>query len=561
MTSPRRPSPRPSVRPSLRPRRPRALVAALALVPALVLTGCAAGATPAASGSASATTDEPTPGGTLRFALGASPSGVDPQQVGSNVSIYVARQLADSLTDQDPETGEIVPWLAESWDVSDDLTQFTFRLRDDVTFSDGSPLTATTVKTNLDALTGTLGAAAPLAVSYLSGYVESRVDDEHTVTVVFDQPNAQFLQATSTVSLAILSDATAAVDPARRLQGEVVGSGPFVLDSYTQDQGAVVVRRDGYAWASAAAAHTGEAYLEKIEFTVVPESGVRAGGLASDQFDAVGDVLPQDVPQVEGAGGEVLTRTNPGVVFVLQPNLTAAPLDDPQVRRAVNVAIDRQQLVDTVLSDAFEPATSVLASTTPGYVDLSDELATDTAQAQELLDDAGWEPGADGIRTKDGQRLTFDVVYAPLFTGSQAVLELTQQQLRAVGVDLQIVQQTPAEQQAAVASGAYDTYYYNVTRADADILRTQFSTKFRNLNKRTPDDVLDPLLDEQLAAGDPAARADLVAQAQRAILDDALAIPLFELAQSIGVAGGVHGVTFDASSRLLFHDTWVEQTS
>lgn len=543
--------------------RYRVLAASL-LAPALLLAACSSGSGDPAAGPATSATSTPdtataTPGGTLRFALGASPSGVDPQQVGSNVSIYIARQLADSLTDQDPATGEIVPWLATSWDVSDDLTTFTFHLRDDVTFSDGTPLTATTVKANLDALAGPLGASAPLAASYLGGYTETRVDDEHTVTVVFGAPNAQFLQATSTVSLAILSDATATADPAARLQGEVVGSGPFVLESYTQDQGAVITRRDGYAWASEVSQNQGEAYLDQIDFTVVPESGVRAGGLASDQFDAVGDVLPQDVAQVEGAGGSVLTRTNPGVTFVLQPNVTVAPLDDPDVRQALNVAIDRQQLVDTVLSDAFRPATSVLASTTPGYTDLSDDLAFDAAKAEQLLDGAGWAKGTDGIREKDGAKLSVDVVYAPLFTGSQAVLELAQQQLRAVGVDLVLRQLTPADQQAVLTSGDYDTYYYNVTRADADILRTQFSSAGRNVNKRAADDVLDPLLDSQLATADPAARADLVAQAQQEIVGEALAIPLFELAQSIGVAGDVHGVAFDASSRLLFHDAWIEQ--
>ena len=483
-----------------------------------------------------------------------------PPGVGSNVSIYIARQLADSLTDQDPETGEIVPWLATSWEVDDALQEFTFHLRDDVTFSDGTPLTATTVKANFDALTGELGASAPLAASYLAGYVETKVDDEHTATVVFEAPNAQFLQATSTVSLSILSDATADVAPEKRLQGEVVGSGPFVLEKYTQDQGAVVTRRAGYAWGSALAENTGEAYLESIEFTVVPESGVRAGGLASDQFDAIGDVLPQDVPQVESVQGSVLNRTNPGVVFVLQPNVTAAPLDDPAVREAVNLAVDRQQLVDTVLSDAFEPATSVLASTTPGYADLSDVLTTDVARATTLLDDAGWVPGADGIREKGGKPLAFDVVYAPLFTGSQAVLELAQQQLRAVGVDLKLRQLTPPEQQEVLESGDYDSYYYNVTRADADILRPQFSSTQRNINKREADDVLDPLLDQQLATADADERAELVADAQREIVEQGLAIPLFELAQSIGVAADLHGVEFDASSRLLFHDAWLEQS-
>ncbi|QAY69290.1 ABC transporter substrate-binding protein [Xylanimonas protaetiae] len=538
------------------PARWRLAAAALVVAPALALTACAGPGT-AAGGAPSADAGTPVEGGTLRFALGASPSGVDPQQVGSNVSIYIARQLADSLTDQDPETGEIKPWLATSWEVSDDLTQFTFHLRDDVTFSDGTPLTATTVKANFDALTGPLGASAPLAASYLAGYQETKVVDEHTVTVVFAAANAQFLQASSTVTLAILSDATATADPAARLQGKVVGSGPFVLKSYTQDQGAVITKRADYAWASGVADHEGAAYVDEIDFSIVPESGVRAGGLASGQFDAVGDVLPQDVQQISGAGGSLLTRTNPGVVFVLQPNVASGPLADVAVRRAVSQAINRQELVDTVLSDAFKPATSVLASTTPGYVDLSKDLAFDADAATAALDAAGWAKGADGVREKDGQKLSFDVIYAPNFTGSQAVLELVQQQLRAVGVELELRQLTQAEQTAAQKSGDYDTYYYNVTRADGDILRPQFGVQGSNLNKRGADPVLDGLLAGELTQADAAARADAIGKAQEAVLDQVYAIPLFELAQSIGVAKDVHGVTFDASSRLLFHDAWI----
>jgi peptide/nickel transport system substrate-binding protein len=554
---PATPSPENGPTTSTNATRATAVVGAV-LATGLALTGCAG--PDSTSGTASgAAPDEPTPGGTLTFALGAAPQGVDPQQVGSNVSIYVARQLADSLTDQDPETGEIGPWLAESWDVSDDLTRFTFHLRDGVTFSDGSALDSADVRASFDAIAGDLGATAPLAASYLAGYEQTEVPDELTATVVFDEPNAQFLQATSTVSLAILAEETAAVDPAERLQGDVVGSGPFVLESYTQDQGAVVTRREGYDWAPASAEHEGDAYLERIEFSVVPESGVRAGGLASDQFDAVGDVLPQDVPQIEGSGGAVLTRANPGVPFVLQPNLTRAPLDDVEVRRALLVAIDRQELVDTVLSDAFEPATGILASTTPGYADLSGRLDFDPEEAERILDDAGWAPGPDGIRVKDGEPLRIEVTYTPVFTGSGPVLELVAQQLRAVGVDLTLRQLTAAEQTTAQDSGDYDFYYYNVTRADADILRTQFSTAQRNLSLREPDDVVDPLLDEQLGEADPATRDTIVAEAQEAVLDQALAVPLFELAQSIGVRGDVHGVTFDASSRLLFHDAWIEQ--
>lgn len=535
-----------------------AIPLALALA---ALTGCATDTAQADFKQTAASTTvvaDPVQGGDLRFALVSAPTGVDPQQVSTNVSIYIARSLADSLTDQDPVSGEIVPWLAQSWEVNSDQTQFTFTLRQDVTFSDGSPLTAQVVKDNFDSIIGDLGALAPLANSYLSGFESAEVLDEHTVRFTFGQPNGQFLQATSTVSLAIVSGNSLTNTPEERLQGEVAGSGPFVLESYTQDQGAVIVRRDDYDWASPAFDHEGPAYLDSVEFSVVPESGVRAGGLTSDQFDAIGDALPQDVAQIEAADGSILNRSNPGVPFIIQFNLTKAPASDLAVRQAIQVGVNRQELVDTVLSEHFLPATSVLAANTPSYVDLSQELTYDPDRANEILQSDGWALGADGIRHKDGQPLTVDVTYSPLFSGNQAILELTQQQLREIGVDLQLRQLTGAQQGEALASGDYGAIYYNSTRAEGDILRTSFDARQRNWSHREPGD-LEGVFDRSLSTPDQAERNEALTQAQREIVDQAYAIPLFELAQSIGVSKDVHGLGFEASSRLKFYDAWLAQ--
>ncbi|NYI04333.1 ABC transporter substrate-binding protein [Allostreptomyces psammosilenae] len=537
------------------PRRVGRLSAALLALVAL-LTACTSstgGQTPGEAASAG----PPVSGGRLRYALSIAPVCPDPQQASMNMAVYIARQVVDSLTDQDPETGEIVPWLAESWEVSADAREFTFHLRDGVTFSDGTPLTAESVKRNFDTIVGELGAAAPLAGNYLAGYQETRVEDELTATVVFDRPNAQFLQASSTFSLGIVADATLRTPAAERCQGEVIGSGPFVFDRYVQDQEVVLARREGYAWGSAAFGHQGEAYLDAIDFRIIPESGVRAGSLASGQIDASSDVLPQDEPQILAAGGSVLTTANPGVVFNLQTNVSRGPLSDARVRQALQVGINRQEVVDTVLGEHFNPATSVLGGKTPGWTDLSHLLSYDPDAAGRLLDEAGWIPGPDGIRVRDGEPLAVDVVFSAVFNGSQAALELVQQQLRAIGVDLRLRLVTPAESAEIDANGDYDTYYYNSTRADPDVLRLQFSSTLTNRNHREPDDRLDPVLEQQLAATDEAERAELVAEAQRLIIENGWSIPLFELSQAIGVAPHVHGLAFEASARLQFYDTWI----
>ncbi|MSX07219.1 MAG: ABC transporter substrate-binding protein [Actinobacteria bacterium] len=531
--------------------RPAFLVAGLIATTATVLAGCAGGAATTAADAGPAQ-----PGGTLRYGLSGAPTCSDPAQSGTNQTIYVTRQVVDSLTDQNPETGEIEPWLAERWDVGPDAKSFTFTLKDGVTFSDGTVLDAAAVKANFDAIIGLGAAKAPLAASYLTGYQSATVVDPSTVRIDFAAPNAQFLQASSTPQLGIQSIATSAQSAESRCLGTNIGSGPFTYADYQQDRSVTLAKRSGYNWGSAVFGHTGEAYLDRIDFTIVPESGVRTGSLSSDQLDAVSDALPQDAPQIEATGGRILTTSNPGVPFGIQPNVTRGALQDPAVRKALVPAINRQELVDTVLGPDFRTATSTLASATPGYVELVD-VTYDPEKSKSLLDGAGWVPGADGIREKDGQRLSFEVMYSAVFAGNQAILELTQQQLRAVGVDLQLELVSTSEATARQGTKDYDSTYYNSTRADGDILRTTFAVDGRNLNARGPIPDLDASLTDQLSTTDLTARNDILATAQQQVLDNGLWIPTIELSQAVGAASKVQDLKFEASARLQFFDTWL----
>lgn len=154
----------------------------------------------------------PVSGGTLRVAFDGDITCADGQQVGNNSALNVSRQLTDSLTDQDPETGEIVPWLAESWDVSDDSTTFTFHLRDGVSFADGTEFNAQSVKDNFESIVD-LGAKSSLGSTYLAGLDGIDTPDDNTVTVRFSEPNAQFLQASSTMTLGFYAPSTSRRPP------------------------------------------------------------------------------------------------------------------------------------------------------------------------------------------------------------------------------------------------------------------------------------------------------------------------------------------------------------
>ncbi|MEV6218357.1 ABC transporter substrate-binding protein [Nocardia sp. NPDC051833] len=497
----------------------------------------------------------PRSGGTLRFSVASDAGCVDPQQVGSSDTLYSLRETVDSLTDQDPETGKTVPWLAESWEVGSDARAFTFRLRRDATFSDGTPVNAQVVKANFDAIPK-LGALAILSKGYINGYVGTEVVDEYTARITFEQPNAQFLQATSTAALGLVSAASAEKTPQQRCSDGVIGSGPFVLSKYVPNQSITIAKRAGYAWGSPLWTKTGEAYLDTIEFTVIPESGVRAGSVQSGQIDVAAGLGRADEAGLKAAGISLLTRSHPGAVFNLGLNNSRPILQDAQVRRAIQTAVDRRQIVEAVFASGTVPATGILSHTTPGYTDLSADLAFDAARSTSLLDAAGWRPGGDGIRQKDGARLSLNVVWFNNSQNTRAALELVQQQLKAVGVELQLRELQVTQFPQLIGSGDFDGLWGgDLSRADPDCLRTLYSTQQVNAYRLPPSE-LDGLLTAQAAETDQAERQPIVERAQQLVVRNAYVIPVVELETVLAAGPTVHGLTFESSSRTRLHDTW-----
>ncbi|MCU4295614.1 ABC transporter substrate-binding protein [Brevibacterium permense] len=520
------------------------LLAALA-AGSLLLTGC--------SGSAQADGENATPqdGGVLKVAYDVDPTCLDGQQVGQNVTLNITRQITDSLTDQDPKTGEIKPWLAQSWDVSDDAKTFTFHLRDGVKFQDGTDFTSASVKENIEAIED-LGAKATIGQSYIDGLTSIETPDEQTVTFSFDKANAQFLQATSTMNLGFYSSKTLKQTAEQRCTGkDLVGTGPFALDKVEHNKAIILKRNDDYDWPSSLAGHDGPAHLDGIEFSIVPEASVRNGSLLSGQVDVDTSVQSQDEKTLEAQGLDIVSRANPGVVYNLVPKTTGAIASDKAVRKALIKGIDREQL-NTVVSDHQAPATSVLAKSTPGYEDLSAALAYDPDGAKKLLDDAGWKPGADGIRVKDGTKLSTTLTYwqdAPF-------LELVQQQLRTIGFDLQLEKKTIAEVTALQAEGKEDFTFGNLTRSDADILRNYFGAKEQNANSRKPGEIDEILARTTETLDEDERKADFT-EAAELILDEGYSIPIVELTGIVGTGRDVHDFSFEASSRYQLYDTWL----
>jgi len=195
-------------------------------------------------GAASAQGRETRAGGDLRAALTRDSRCKDPWQTTLRTQLEHQRQIVDSLVYLGRD-GTYAPWLAESWTVNDDATEFTFRLREGVSFSDGAVLDATVVKANFDAMRA-LAPVAPTPSSYLVDNTGTETVDPHTVVVRFSNPNAPFLCGVSTPNLGIYSARTATLDAASRCAGRAASSGPFTIGSYAPNERIPVVRNDNY---------------------------------------------------------------------------------------------------------------------------------------------------------------------------------------------------------------------------------------------------------------------------------------------------------------------------
>jgi len=542
----------------MNPHARRAGAGLVAVAAALALAACS---TPSASPQNAAAAGEPVTGGTLTFLESQAPTCFYAGGGGFYPVATILNQVADKLTYQDPETREISPWLATDWEVDDDATEYVFHLRDDVTFSDGTPLDAETVALNFDHFglgDESLGLAAQ---EFVANYESSEVLDEHTVKFTFSAPTPGFLQATSVVGSAIVAKATAELPYEEQCQLEnLVATGPFTVGDVVPEQQYSLAVREDYDWAPEVSEHQGRAYLDAIEIIVTPEDNVRTGALTAGQADAIRAVQVYDADALTAAGNEVHYAPTNGVNPQFALRWTNPLLADIRVRQALQKATDTEAIVDTIYQGKFAQATSVLSRGATGYVDLSDRLGYDPDAAAALLDEAGWVPGADGIREKDGQRLELETWVGAVFPLNQQLDELVAEQWEKVGVKLNI--DTPDA--ATATAGQKDPQQLpvaitHVGRVDPDVLKSNFHSASNRNALVSDDDVLDGLLDEISTLSSTEERYAKAAEVQEYLLDNAYTIPLYELPQTYATSASTHGLAWEPVGRVVLYDTWLDQ--
>ncbi|MGR7350909.1 TIGR04028 family ABC transporter substrate-binding protein [Klebsiella aerogenes] len=513
----------------------------------------------------------PIKGGTLIYLEQQPHTNLYPPAGGFYPNGGILNQITDKLTWQNPETLAIEPWIAESWSSNDDKTEYTFKLRPGVTFSDGTPLDANAVAKNFDTY-GLGNKALRLPVSEVfNNYDRSEVLDPLTVKFYFKKPSPGFLQGTATigsglVSLSTLARSFEALGDARN----IIGSGPFTVKDEKPGRELTLVARKDYQWGPKNLAQQGPANLDGITYIVTPEDSVRIGALLAGQAGFIRQVQAYDEKQATDQGFNIYAAPTRGVNDSLSFRPDNPLVADLRVRQALLHATNAKQVVETLFSPNYPQASSVIARTAAGYVDLSDKLAFDQQKAKQLLDEAGWTAGADGIRQKAGQRLALTVYESLPQPQNKEVLQLVAQQWRQVGVALSV-------KAGDAGSRVLDNLdplktpltVSEVGRADPDVVKSMFFPANRDALlqqggssdkvKTFRDDKLNALLTAISAEVDAQKRLQLTGDAQRYLLDNAYVIPIFEEPQVFAGAPWVKGVRFEAVGRPSFYGAWLDK--
>ncbi|MBK6016059.1 ABC transporter substrate-binding protein [Streptomyces sp. MBT53] len=552
------------MRPTVSATRTGRLLAAT-LSSLLLLTACSSGE----DGTSGTGSNTPVQGGTLTAAVDTEPVSWDIHASTQDVTAEIQRQVFDSLVSQDAQ-GKFHPWLATKWEVAADYKSYTFHLRDDVTFSDGTKLDASAVKANFDHIVAK-STKSLYAASLLGPYTGTQVVDAHTAKVTFSKPFAPFLQAAGTTYLGLYSPKALAANAGKLAAGGPadVGSGPFVFSSYTKGQSAVLTRNPKYDWGPATAKHTGPAYLDKLVIRFLPTASVRAGALTSGQVQVAKAIPPQNVTTVKATPGlSLISRQAPGGNYNLWLNGSIAPLDDQRVRQAIQRGIDIGQDVKTVTFGQYPRAWSPISPTTPDYdKSLEGSWPYDPKLSAKLLDEAGWTGrDAQGYRTKNGKRLT---VNWPLLSiqatreGRDVLAQAIQADLKKIGVEVK---------HPSLDLGTYNTEVYGGKANFVDLSWPRFSPDvlwlFLNSGSApakgginatfVKDADLDKWTDEGRATLDEKVHADVYTKVQQRAVDLALVVPLYTQVSLVGESAKVKGLTFNASNWLTYYDVWLD---
>lgn len=513
------------------------------------------GQTPAANAT------QPTQGGTLTIGLDQEPPTLDPGASPSAITFYITASAAESLLFL---TGDhqLKPWLADSYMASVDGKQFTFKLRHDVKFQDGTPFNAQAVKWNFDRIVDPkFKAGASLAT--LAGYDNTAVVDDYTVTVSFKNSYAPFLTYASCPFLAMVSP-TATQQQGDAVNQKPVLTGAYKFDEYVAKDHVTMSRWADYNRQSPVSDHNGAGYLDKVIWKFIPEASTRTTTLQSGETQMIDIVNSTPDLTKFKSSSDFIVSTKPwvGASRQLLINVTKAPTDDLKVRQAISYGVDKETIVNTLYNGLGQKSFAPITAITLDDPSLHSYYPYDQAKAKQILDEDGWKAGSDGIRTKNGQRLEFVINTIDYGGGADPFAELFQGQMRQIGMDVKI--------KAQARPPYYEDNYKCTTNGstlflrygDPDALFSVFNSANVGANFNTSclkDPSVDALLAQGRAETDPAKRKAIYIDLEKKLLEMVVTVPIVDDISVFVSRSNVTGLKFDNFSYPVVNDVSIKK--
>ncbi len=476
-------------------------------------------------------------GGTLRAAFQNEWAGLDPHVVSSYSSYQILNNVVETLTFYDDDLN-LVPWLAESWEQSEDGLTWTFNLREGVMFSNGREMTAEDVVWSFERLTDPETGAGNAGNAGGAGTVFEAVDD-YTVTITTETPVGILPQ------LLALNKSTGIIAPESLEEGTIrtpIGTGPFEIAEVEGTTRLLLEKNENY-W------QEGLPYLDAVEIVPMPDDVVRETALLGGEVDWVLSIAPQSFEMLQDAEG-ITVATAPQLSYdYMGFNLTREPFDDVRVRQAIAYAINREQLCEAGYFGLCEPVQGPVGTGSPWYFEFA-PYEQDLDRARELLAEAGYPDG-------------FEMELLPTVQYSETVraAQVLQQQLAEVGITATINAPEWSEWLELEGNFRYDVYICNwngLIDADAYYYLQHTTDKVFNFTGYSNEE-FDALMEAGRATSDFDERYEIYEEANEILVTDAPYVYMYNKQEIRAYADYVEGFTVRPDQANNFWTVWLNQ--
>ncbi len=505
--------------------------------------------------------EEPQRGGRLVIGYAEEPNTLDAHLTAAASAYFVMSQISDPMVDRDPETADFIPALAEDWDISDDGLEITLYLRDDAEFHSGEPFTAEALKATwdraLDPETGTVhtdGVLGPMK--------ELTAVDDYTLLIEMERPFGPLLHGFT------MAGYTHAIDPvALEEHGEDYGrnpssTGPYRFDDWVSGEYITLVRNEDYSWPPEYYENKGAPYPDEVEIRYITEDAPRLAALEAGELD-IARVPPAEVDMfMDHPDFEIYSYMTEGVTMSVWFNQDREPLDDVLVRRALNLAIEKDPIIAAAEEGHAIEAHGPLPPNMWGYWEGVEDISYqyDPEEAGKLLDEAGWVlPEDEEYREKDGETLKLSLYIQPTDAWI-ATSEMLQAQYRDIGVKVEIESFEWGTLMEYLSEGRHDMNLMGYGYGDPDWLYHIFHSGEAGVGVNwafIQDPEMDELVEAQRYTVDPDERMEYAAQAQELAVDQAYWAPIYIRKNYIAVHERVQDFDINYRGTWLLHDVWL----